>query len=109
MRLGESIVIKIMAKSTERKNETHKGLLPQILHGLETMLGPFFVHPIPILDVTFCVASLMLHQSVIDFLHSTSEDRLRLLIVCNSYSEIEFYYYLVVYVHTVYIHAHACT
>ena len=54
----------------------------QILHGLETMLGPFFVHPIPILDATFCVASLMLHQSVVDFLHSTAktdEDERRLL------------------------------
>ena len=33
-----------------------------------------------------------------------SEDQMRLLIVLNSYSEIGFYYYLVAYVHTVYIH-----
>ena len=38
-------------------------------------------------------------------LEATSEDRMRVLIVLNSYSEIEFYYYLVAYVHTVYIHA----
>jgi len=62
-----------MAKSTERKNETHKGLLPQIQHGLETMFGPFFVHPIPIIDATFCVASLMQHQSVVDLLLSTAK------------------------------------
>ena len=38
----------------------------------------------------------------------TSENQMRLLIVRNAYSEIEFYYYLVGYVHTVYIH-NSCT
>lgn len=51
----------------------NKGLLPQIQHGLETMFGPFFVHPIPIIDATFCVASLMQHQSVVDLLLSTAK------------------------------------
>ena len=40
---------------------------------------------------------------------TTSEDRFRVLIVSTAYSEIEFYYYLVVYVHTAYIHADTCT
>ena len=39
----------------------------------------------------------------------TSEDQIRLLIVSTSYSEIEFYYYLVSYVHTVHIHSNICT
>ena len=38
-----------------------------------------------------------------------SEDQIRLLIVYNAYSEIEFYYYVLAYVHTVYIHANTCT
>ena len=38
-----------------------------------------------------------------------SEDRFRVLIVCYVYSEIELYYYLLVYVHTAYIHAYICT
>ena len=40
---------------------------------LETMFGPFFVHPIPIIDATFCVASLMQHQSVVDLLLSKAK------------------------------------
>ena len=39
----------------------------------------------------------------------SSEDRIRLLIVSTSYSEIEFYFYVLAYVHTVYIHANTCT
>jgi hypothetical protein len=39
----------------------------------------------------------------------TSEDRSTVLIVCYVYSEIELYYYLLVYVHTAYIHAYICT
>ena len=40
---------------------------------------------------------------------ATSESRFRVLIVCYVYSQIELYYYLLVYVHTAYIHAYICT
>jgi hypothetical protein len=53
---------------------------------------------------------LLIYRSIDQSIYrSTSEDRMRLLIVVTAYSEIEFYYYLVVHAHTVYIHVNSCT
>ena len=54
-------------------------------------------------------AGMFISLHIGHFTTLSSEDPIGLLIVRNAYSEIELYYYLLVYVHTVYIHMHACT
>ena len=59
--------------------------------------------------VGVCFGGILDLGAVCDFRVLASEDRIRLLIVSTACSEIESYYYLLVYVHTVYIHANTCT
>ena len=68
------------------------------------MLSPIYAHHITLPNMPRAANVLNSYNN-----HVTSEDQIRLLIVCNAYSEIEFHYYLLAYVYTVYIHSNTCT